>query len=449
MKAHASSPTAPTPTRAETEADIDVATLIDQAQRHAFGYFEATTDAVSGLVLDSTQPDSPCSIAGVGMALTAYPIAVERGWMTRAQGVSITLKTLRFLADADMSGSPRSTGHRGFYFHFLDMRTGTRAWKSELSSIDTSFLIAGVIAAAAYFDRYTAHEAEIRAAATQLEERVDWAWMRNSDGAICHGWKPERGFLRYHWRGYNEGLLMMAMALGSRHHGVPVSTWDEWLQGYRWRRIYGHEHLAAGPLFIHQYSHMWMDLRGLQDAFMRDRGIDYFENSRRATLVQREYAIRNPKHFKDYGHNCWGLTASDGPGPREIVVDGRKRRLLGYAARGAPYGPDDGTVAPWAAAASLPFAPDVVLPMMQHSARTARAHPNDLPGRSFNPSWVDGKGAPGWVSPWRFALSSGPVVLMLENYRSGLPWSLMRGNAAIRRGLEQADFRGGWLSSPP
>ena len=431
----------------DRDDDLDIATLIERAQRHSFGYFEETTDPVSGLVLDSTQPDSPCSITGVGMALTGYPIAVERGWMTRAQGVAITLKTLRFFADADMSGSPGSTGHRGFYFHFLDMRTGTRAWKSELSSIDTAFLIAGALAAAGYFDRDTTHEAEIRATARMLEERVDWAWMRNSDGGICHGWKPERGFLRYHWAGYCEGLLMMALALGSERHPVPASTWDAWLKGYRWRRIYGHEHLAAGPLFIHQYSHMWIDFRGIQDAFMRSKGIDYFENSRRATLVQREYAIRNPKRFRHYGQNCWGLTACDGPGPREITINGRKHKLLAYAARGAPFGPDDGTVAPWGAAASLPFAPEVVIPTMQHVAHMVRKHPAYVPGSSFNPSLTEGHHAPGWVSPWRFALNSGPVMLMIENFRSGLPWELMKRSETIRRGLERADFRGGWLST--
>jgi hypothetical protein len=427
--------------------DANVAALIEGAQRHAFAYLEETTDPTSGLVLDSTQPGSPSSIAGVGMALSAYPIAVERGWMTRTQAVGITLRTLRFFAAADMSGGPQATGHRGFYFHFLDMRTGTRAWRSELSSIDTAFLIAGVLTVAAYFDHDNVHEAEIRATATLLEERVDWAWMRNADGAICHGWKPERGFLRYHWCGYSEGLLMMALALGSRTHPVPRSTWDDWLKGYRWRRIYGHEHLAAGPLFIHQYSHMWIDFRGIQDAYMRERGIDYFENSRRATLVQREYAIRNPRRFKDYCENCWGLTACDGPGPRELTVDGRRRRLLGYAARGAPYGPDDGTVAPWASVASLPFAPDVVLPTMQHIARMVRQHAHYLPGCSFNPTLHEDHGQPGWVSPWRFALNSAPVVLMIENYLTGLPWQLIRRSPVIRRGLERADFRGGWLSA--
>ena len=448
MKVAALTPPSPPELHPE-DAETNVGALLERIQHHGFDFFESTTDPVSGLVLDSTQPDSPCSITGVGMALTAYPIGVERGWMTRTQAVFITLRTLRFFAEADMSGSPHSTGHRGFYFHFLDMRTGTRTWKSELSSIDTAFLIAGVVAAGSYFDRDNAHEAEIRALARQLEDRVEWDWMRNCDGAICHGWRPETGFLRYHWRGYSEGLLMMALALGSRRHAVPASTWDEWLKEYRWRRIYGHEHLAAGPLFIHQYSHLWIDFRGIQDAFMRSKGIDYFENSRRATLVQREYAIRNPKQFKHYGENCWGLTACDGPGPRELTINGRKRKLLAYAARGAPFGPDDGTVAPWGAAASLPFAPDIVIPTMQHVARMVRKHPTYVPGSSFNPSVTDGHHAPGWVSPWRFALNSGPVMLMIENFRSGLPWELFKRSETIRRGLERADFRGGWLAAPP
>jgi hypothetical protein len=447
MKVAAFTPPAPPPKHAGDGADIDIATLIERAQRGSFSYFEATTDPLSGLVLDSTQPDSPCSITGLGMALTCYPIAVERGWMTRQQATAITLRTLRLLADADMSGSPQSAGHRGFYFHFLDMATGRRAWRSELSSIDTSFLIAGVLAAASFFDHDSGHEAEIRQIARHLADRVDWAWMCNCDGAICHGWKPERGFLRYHWVGYSEALLMYALALGSERHRIPASAWEEWLTGYRWRRIYGHEHLAAGPLFIHQYSHMWIDFRGIQDAFMRSKGIDYFENSRRATLVQREYAIRNPKHFRHYCQNCWGLTACDGPGPRQVTVDGRRRRLLGYAARGAPYGPDDGTVAPWASVASLPFAPDVVIPTMQHIARLMREYTHYMPGCSFNPTWGGGKDAPGWVSPWRFALNSAPVVVMIENYRSGLPWELMKREPTIRRGLERADFRGGWLSA--
>ena len=449
MSAHRPSSPSHEPRRprhgAVDDPDVDIDTLIDRAQRHAFGYFEESTDPASGLVLDSSQPDSPCSISAVGLALAAYPVAVERRWMPRERAISLVLAALRFFRDADMSGTRHATGHRGFYFHFLDMHTGTRAWNSELSSIDTAFLVAGMKTAARYFDRPTLREREIRETARRLADRVDWRWMQDRGEGLCHGWRPERGFLPYHWTGYSEALLMMGLALGQRTHPATRRAYDAWLRGHRWRRIYGHAHLAAGPLFIHQYSHMWVDLRGIQDAFMRRHGIDYFENSRRATLVQREYAIRNPKRFKGYGPDCWGLTACDGPGPREIRVGGRRHRLLGYAARGAPWGPDDGTVAPWASVASLPFAPEVVLPTMQHIARMMHAHRSYRPGNSFNPSWHDAGGPPGWVSPWRFALNSGPVVLMIENFRSRLIWRLMREDEDLRRGLHRAGFTGGWL----
>ena len=231
---------------------------------------------------------------------------------------------------------------------------------------------------------------------------------------------------------------------------MPVSTWDEWLTGYRWRRIYGHEHLAAGPLFIHQYSHMWVDFRGLQDAVhARARHRLLREQPPRDAGAARVRDPQSRSTSRTTASNCWGLTACDGPGPREIEVDGRKRRLLGYAARGAPYGPDDGTVAPWASVASLPFAPDVVIPTMQHIAKMMSKHKDYTPGTSFNPTLRDGPHSAGWISPWRFALNSGPVALMIENYRSGLPWELTKRSETIRCGLERADFRGGWLSAPP
>ena len=206
-------------------------------------------------------------------------------------------------------------------------------------------------------------------------------------------------------------------------------------------------YVYAGPLFIHQYSHLWLDLRGLRDRYMEARGIDYFENSRRATLVHREYARRNPRGFEHYSHLCWGLTACDGPGPRQVETGGRRRRLLGYAARGAPFGPDDGTVAPWASIASLPFAPDVVLPTLRHLVGLTYGAQGDFGFRcSFNPTWHDdGPGDRGWVSPWHFGLNDGPIVLMIENYRSGRPWSLMRRCPVLARGLRRAGFRGGWL----
>jgi len=433
------------PTVAVPAPTADVEALLDRAQRHAIGYFTDGESAAGALLPDSSRPGSPCSITGVGMALTLYPVAVERGWMTRAEALARTRRTLDFFLGADMSGGRTSTGYRGFYFHFLDTATGRRAWNSELSTIDTAFLVAGMLASARYFERGTAREHDIRRSVQVLSERVEWRWMQQGDGPISHGWKPERGFLRYHWVGYSEALLLYVLALGAPLHPVSPGAYEAWVAGYRWRRIYGHEHLAAGPLFIHQYSHMWLDLRGIQDAYMRGRGIDYAENSRRATLVQHEYALRNPRRFEGYGAHCWGLTACDGPGPRRVAADGRTQRFMGYAARGAPHGPDDGTLAPWAAIASLPFAPEVVLPTLRHIDDLARRDPAYQPGNSFNPGWRHADGTPGWVSPWRFALNSGPAALMIENHRSGLPWRLMRGDASLRRGLLRAGFSGGWL----
>jgi hypothetical protein len=174
------------------------------------------------------------------------------------------------------------------------MKSGRRVWKCELSSVDSTFLLAGALLAAQYFDADRADERELRELADALYRRADWKWMCNGGGAVVMGWKPERGFLHYDWLGYNEALLLYALGLGSPTHPLPTDSYTAWTSTYRWKKIYEYEYLYAGPLFIHQLSHIWVDFRGLQDEFMRGKGIDYFENIRRATYVQREYAIRNP-----------------------------------------------------------------------------------------------------------------------------------------------------------
>ena len=161
-------------------------------------------------------------------------------------------------------------------------------------------------------------------------------------------------------------MLLYILGLGSPTHPLPESCYTAWISTYRWEHCYGYEYLYAGPLFTHQLSHIWIDFRGIQDAFMRDKGIDYFENSRRATYVQQQYAIDNPLKFAGYGRYCWGITASDGPGPDTIKVSGIERQFFDYVGRGVPYGPDDGTIAPWAVVTSLPFAPEIVLPTIDY-----------------------------------------------------------------------------------
>jgi hypothetical protein len=426
-------------------ADPSDDALLDQLQREAFDYFRKAYNARNGLVADTTRGGAPCSIAVIGFALSAYPVGVERAWMERTAAVERTLATLRFLMGSDQSGSARATGYRGFYFHFLDMEAGTRVWRSEVSLIDTGFLMAGILTAAAYFDADTPDETELRELADALYRRVDWCWAQREGGAVTHGWKPECGFLNYGWEGYSEAILLYVLGLGSPAHALTDQSFTAWTMTYQWENLYGHDFLFAGPLFIHQFSHAWIDFRGIRDAFMREKDCDYFENSRRATYVQREYSMRNPGSFAGYGADCWGLSAGDGPQADARQIAGRNQSFYGYAARGVPYGPDDGTLCASATLSSLVFAPELVLPALRTLASRAGAnYTNLLSASGFNPT-VSEDGANGWISQGEFGLDQGMIVLMIENYRSGLPWRLGRSNPFVRTGLRRAGFKGGWL----
>ena len=424
------------------------AAMLERIERLTFGYFDRGMNPSNGLVPDSTKPDAPATIAGSGHALSCYAVAAERGYVSREHAVTRTLLILRFFLDSDQSGARDATGYRGFYFHFLDMQSGRRAPRSELSTIDSAILFAGILVAVAYFDRDSADEREIRRLGEELYRRADWGWAGAGGDGVSMGWTPERGFLRQRWTGYNEGLFLYVLALGSPTHPIDRSGYDAWTSTYRWKRIYGREHLFGGPLFLHQLSHVWIDFRSIRDQYMREKGIDYFENSRRATYIQREYAIRNPRHFAGYGANAWGISASDGPGPARRTVDGVARRFWAYRARGVPYGPDDGTLSPWSVAASLPFAPEIVEPAL---ADLERSHPEVTGGLgykcSYNESFKDREdGENGWVSQGYYAIDQGPVMLMIENHRTEFVWKLMRSCPYVVDGLRGAGFDGGWLN---
>jgi hypothetical protein len=425
--------------------------ILDRVQRDAFRYFERMHNPANGLVADTTAPGSHSSIAAVGFALSCYVVGVERGFMSRAEAAARTLAALRFFRDSPQAEAPDATGYRGFYYHFLDMHSGRRAWRSEVSLVDTAILFAGMLTAAQYFDGGSAPEAEIRELAEALYCRADWKWSV-SEGAtseratIGHGWKPECGFLRYGWEGYSEAILLYVLALGTPGCPLGEENYRAWTSTYQWENLYGRDHLYAGPLFIHQFSHVWIDFRGIRDAFMRQKRSDYFENSRQAVRVQWEYAVRNPRGFKGYGPRCFGLSACDGPGPATRLFDGREQPFLPYAARGVPHGPDDGTLSPAAAAASLPFAPDIVVPALEHVLEAAPRSASELGLKCFNPSFGSQTGGgPGWTSPASFAIEQGPVVLMIENHRSSFLWDLLRRNRHVVEGLRRAGFSGGWL----
>ncbi len=421
---------------------------LEKLQHNSFNYFLHETNPANGLVIDKTEAVWPASIAATGLALAAYPVGVERGFMSRAAAVERTLATLQFFWNSRQGPEPDATGYQGFYYHFLDMQTGRRAWQSELSTVDSTFLLTGALTAGMYFDAGTADEQEIRLLSDALYRRADWPWAQNQGATVTHGWKPESGFLHYRWEGYDEALLLYILGLGSPTHPLPESAYAAWAATYRWEHCYGYDYLYAGPLFTHQLSHIWIDFRGIQDAFMRSKGIDYFENSRRATYLQRQYAIDNPLKFAHYGGHCWGLTASEGPGPDTIKINGIDRQFFDYVARGVPYGPDDGTIAPWAVAASLPFAPEIVLPVLDYCIHDVKLTESNRYGfkASFNPTYPTASGNPhGWVSPWHFGLNEAPTLLMIENYRTELLWRLMRNCPYIAGGLRRAGFGGGWL----
>ncbi|MGO4195458.1 glucoamylase family protein [Rhizobium sp. YAF28] len=410
-------------------------------------YYLHCTNPDNGLVRDKTQAGAPASIAAVGMALATIPVVVERGIVIREFAAKIARRRLEFLMSCHQGPEPDASGYKGFFYHFLDIETGRRVWQCELSTIDSAFLFAGALTVAAYFDADTEDEAKVRALAKSLYERVDWNWARDNGATLTHGWRPENGFIPYRWRGYDEGLLLYILGLGSPSHPLPPESYRAYTESYEWRNIFGRELLYSGPLFTHQLSHMWIDFREIRDTFMREHDSDYFRNSRHATFVQQEYAIRNPLNFKGYGEHCWGFTASDGPGWTKRNVDGIDREFFDYVARGAPYGPDDGTVSPWVVVASLPFAPEIVVPTVRNFARMQLGMTRLYGFRpSFNQTYtMEDKDEGWWVSPYHFGIDQGPVVLMIENYRTGLLWNIMRRCEPVVVGLRRAGFSDGWL----
>jgi len=436
--------------------------LFDDIERRTFQFFWDTTNEQNGLTPDRYPSRPFASIASVGFALTAYPIGIENGWVSRTQAVDRTLTTLRFLRDVP-TGPQRTgkAGYKGFYYHFLDMQDGRRydSWV-ELSSVDTALLLMGVLFAQSYYDGDDAREKEIRQIADTLYRRVDWQWLQRNKPLVSMGWFPESGFIQHDWMGYNEAMMLYVLALGSPTHPVQPDAWTVWTRTYDndWGVFQGQEYLSFGPLFGHQYSHVWIDFRDIQDAYMRERGIDYFLNSRRATLAQREYAIANPMQWKDYGENVWGLTAGDGPQNTTQEYRGEQRQFRHYSARGAGLREnfDDGTIVPSAAISSLPFAPEVVIPATQEMHRRYGDYLYSSYGflDSFNPSFnydiplKTGRLIPdrGWVASDYIAIDQGPILAGIANYRDEFVWNVMKKNPYIRKGLERAGFAGGWLS---
>ncbi len=443
---------------------LPAAALLDDVERRAFDFFWETTDARTGMALDRWPTPSFCSIAAVGFALTAYVVGAERGFITRAQARARALATVRFFHDAPQgSAAAGVAGYKGFFYHFLDVKTGARYGTCELSSIDTTLLLAGMLHCQAYFDGADADEALLRSRVDDLYARVDWTWFQARPPFVATGWSPEQGFFPNDWQGYTEASVLYLLALASPAHPLGPEAWAGWTSTYEtspvsgWVTEYGQTYLRFPPLFGHQFTQVWVDLRGVADAYMKGKGIDYFENSRRATYAQQAYAIANPEGWAGYGRDVWGVTACDGPGDVARSFRGKRRQFLGYAGRGmgGPSAYDDGTIAPFAAGSSIAFAPEIALPAL--SALYER-YGKTIYGRygfyAFNPSFTftdarvsQGRVVPGfgWADGDYLGIELGPLLAMIANSRGEIVWKTLRRHPAIQLGLQRAGFTGGWL----
>ncbi len=290
-------------------------------------------------------------------------------------------------------------------------------------------------------------EKQIRAIADSLYRNVEWSWAMNGNKTMSMGWHPESGFIDAQWKGYNEAMILLVLALGSPTHTIPADSWNEWTKTYQWANYMGQEYVNFAPLFGHQYSQMYIDFKGIEDPYMKEKGIDYFENSRRATYANRAYCVLNPAGYEGYAGNIWGLTACDGPGNSDNTNP--NLHFMGYSARGAAKGNvmDDGTIAPTASGGSVSFAPEICIPALQ---AMYEEYGNKIYSRygfkdAFNLTIVNKDGSPGWVDVDYLGIDEGPIVIQLENYHNGFVWNLMKKNPYIVAGLKKAGFTGGWL----
>jgi len=399
--------------------------FLDYVQQTAFDYFWYEANPINGLVRDRSAPTSPCSIAAVGFGLTAIGVAIDHGWVSREAGRERVLRTLNtFWNQPQGSNTTGVIGYKGWYYHFLDTQTALpyTTFSTELSSIDTALLLAGVIYARHYFDGAHPDEETIRSVADGLVDRVDWPWMARGGDVLSMGWFPKTGFLSANWIGYNEASILYILGMGAATNPLPESSWSKWTSGYTWATNYGQAFVPFPPLFGHQYSQCWLDLRHTADAYMLGKGSTYFENSRRATLAQRAYCIANPGGHAGYGGYVWGLTASDSPS--------------GYSARGVPpVQSDDGTIAPTAAGGSTAFAGEICVPTLRYLYDRFRTFLWTSYGfcDAFN---FDAN----WFATEELGIDQGPILIMIENYRNQKVWRTFMKDERVKRGMTRAGF---------
>ncbi len=388
--------------------------FLEDLSRRSFRFFWENADPDTGLVVDRVRTDgSPpdashrkvASIASTGFGLTALCIAAERRWLKPKEAQERVLRSLRFLAE-------KMPHHKGWFYHFVNMRTGERVWKSELSSIDTTLLLAGVLTARQYYK----YDPEIFRHATKIYERIDFPWMLNNHRSLLSmGWHPESGFIKARWDNYSEHPMLYLMAIGSSTHPLSPASWYAWERN--WNHYKKYTFLGKAPLFTHQYSHAWVDFRNRRE--IKASRVDYFENSIIATRAHRDFCIDLAKEFPGYSENVWGITASDS--------------AKGYVAWGGPpRNPAiDGTVVPCAAAGSLMFTPDISVPALRtmYEKFGERIYGRYGFTDAFNPN-TD------WINPDVIGIDVGITLLSAENLRTGNVWRWFMRNGEIPRAMK-------------
>lgn len=407
------------PLHAQVPPVSDRDAFLEKVEEQAFRYFEKEVNPYNGLVRDSAPHQSgkpnnaPASVGAVGFALSAYPVGVERGWMNRGTAQTLTVRTLEFFLN-------RMPQHKGFFYHFVNFETGERVNQSELSPIDTVLFLSGALFAAEYFD-----DAKIRDLVRKIYERIDFPWMLNHGKTFAMAWTPETGFFRSRWDVYSEGILLYVMAMGSPTYPIPAESWREMARpagSYRNYRL-----IQMPPLFTHQFPQIWLDLRNKNDGLA-----DYFQNSVNATLANRAFCMDRASKFSGYGPDFWGLSASDGP--------------FGYKAYGAPPGwsvLDDGTISPPVCGSSIVFTPEESFACMKHIYET---YGDRVWGRY---GFADALNlSRNWISPLVLGIDQGALLLMIENYRTGLIWKHMNHCGPVQKALEKIGFREGTMALP-
>ncbi len=404
---HTSAARPPTPTSLSKDDDL----FLEELERANFSYFWEQASPETGLVKDRCNVRGKdngvvASIAATGFGLTALCIGEKRGFISLPEARERVLVTLRFLWKG-------LSQHRGFFYHFANLKTGERLWDSEVSSVDTAILLCGVLTCRQHFQN-----SEIRQLARAIFTRVDWTWLSADTRLLPHGWTPEIGFLPYRWDDYSELMMMYLLGLGSSSHPLPIETWDSWK-----RRTFEYDGLryvgSFAPLFVHQYSQAWFDFRG-----KRDRYADYFQNSIIATDVHRRFCLELRKQFPTYSDDLWGITASDSE--------------RGYVVWGGPpaIGPIDGTVVPSAAAGSLPFMPQAAMRVLRAIKDRYGADTWSHYGfvNAFNP-------LKNWYDSDVVGIDTGITMVMAENARTGFVWDTFMKNPEAERGMNRAGFK--------